>query len=648
MTRTPPGAVAATAVVALLLVPSMTATPAQAADPACGPEVAGVHQVSTAAQLHAVGSGGDCLRSDSYRQVADIALPAPIAPATSNFTPIGNSVNPFTGSFDGGDYTITGLVIDSAGNEVGLFGYTDRAVLRNVHLVDANVTGIANVGALAGYAYRGSTVTDSSSTGSIAGVDNVGGLIGSVVGQTGEPVAVTRATSSATVTGTGREIGGLTGAISNGFTLSRSYATGTVVGNEYVGGLSGSCCSAFTQSTLDSFATGSATASTRGAGTIVGGAFNSQTYTRLYGTGAMSSPATKGGLVGSASSVGSWINSFWDTSTTTASAALGSGSNPGGTTGRTSAQLRDITTFSGAGWDISAGVNDDSVWGIDPAINDGFPFLSWSVRELAYSANGGMSPPARQAGLVWEDDTVAGAGAMTRSGFAFESWNTRADGSGTTFAPGDSFTLPWSSHADDTTVTTLFAQWRSLPKPTPSVPAAAPGDVAAAGGDGSAELSWTAPSVGGSFAVSTYQVSGSPSGSCLVPAATLSCEITGLRNGETYAFRVRALTGAGWGAWSSSVSVVPDPPAPEPSILITGSRDGGSVVVSGATTGLVGERVTPWVRFPGPGGYVAGSGVQTVAADGSFTWQWATAKKTYVYLRAEDGARSNRVMIPAR
>jgi len=39
--------------------------------------------------------------------------------------------------------------------------------------------------------------------------------------------------------------------------------------------------------------------------------------------------------------------------------------------------------------------------------------------------------------------------------------------------------------------------------------------------------------------------------------------------------------------------------------------------------------------------------VQRVSADGTFTWQRVTSKKTYVYFRSGD-ARSNRVIIPAR
>ena len=144
--------------------------------------------------------------------------------------------------------------------------------------------------------------------------------------------------------------------------------------------------------------------------------------------------------------------------------------------------------------------------------------------------------------------------------------------------------------------------------------------------------------------MTNYQVMANPGGHTCV-TADVSCPINGLVNGQPYTFTVRALTGAGWGAWSEPVSATP---GVEKSILITGSREDRSVVVSGATTGLVGERVTPWIRFPGPGGYAPGAGVQTVADDGTFTWQWRTGKKTYVYFRAESDVRSNRVIIPAR
>lgn len=164
-------------------------------------------------------------------------------------------------------------------------------------------------------------------------------------------------------------------------------------------------------------------------------------------------------------------------------------------------------------------------------------------------------------------------------------------------------------------------------------------------------MSWTAPSYAGSFPITDYQATSSPGGkSCLVKAPSLSCTVTGLTAGTTYTFTARALNGAGWGAYSDrSNAVTPTAPA-RPSIVISGSRDAADparIRVTGITMGMVGERVTPFVRFPGQPEATAGTGVQTVAADGTFTWSRKTGKKTYVYFQ-HASTRSHTVVIPAR
>jgi hypothetical protein len=187
------------------------------------------------------------------------------------------------------------------------------------------------------------------------------------------------------------------------------------------------------------------------------------------------------------------------------------------------------------------------------------------------------------------------------------------------------------------------------PPPAPPMPASAPLNVAVVAGDASAGVSWQLPASSGSFPISNYQVQSTPgSAGCLVPASSTACTIGALRNGSEYEVQVRALTGAGWGPWSDPVSVVPEPPVPVPSMVIIGSRDGRAAVVDGATTGMVGQRLTPWVRLPGQNGYTPEVSARTVDAEGDFTWQRQANKKVHVYFRADDGVRSNRVIIPAR
>lgn len=185
------------------------------------------------------------------------------------------------------------------------------------------------------------------------------------------------------------------------------------------------------------------------------------------------------------------------------------------------------------------------------------------------------------------------------------------------------------------------------PVPPEPISPGAPLDVTAQASGQGVRVTWMPPAASGSFVVTNYQVQSSVSDrQCLTSAAVTNCEIFGLRAGTTYTFRVRALTGAGWGPWSTwSNSVTPDGSA---SIVISGSREGRDVRVVGATIGMDTTTVTPWVRFPGPHAYEPESGVRTVRRDGTFTWQRQTAKKIYVYFSAGDGVRSNRVVIPAR
>jgi hypothetical protein len=66
-------------------------------------------------------------------------------------------------------------------------------------------------------------------------------------------------------------------------------------------------------------------------------------------------------------------NSFWDTETS------GQATSDGGT-GKTTTEMQNIATFSGATWDIIAVANPDTrnpsyIWNIVNAVT--YPFLSW-------------------------------------------------------------------------------------------------------------------------------------------------------------------------------------------------------------------------------------------------------------------------------
>ena len=166
--------------------------------------------------------------------------------------------------------------------------------------------------------------------GSVTGGSNVGVLAG---GSTG---TISCSYSNSSVTGD-MSVGGLVG--SKGGTVSNSYVTGSVSGNMYVGGLV---------------------------------ALNSLgTIRNCYSTAAVTGGHHVGGLVGDNSATVS--DSFWNIEMSGQSASAGG-------TGKTTVEMQDIATFSGAGWEIVTVADPDVrnpsyIWNI--VDGQTYPFLSW-------------------------------------------------------------------------------------------------------------------------------------------------------------------------------------------------------------------------------------------------------------------------------
>ena len=102
---------------------------------------------------------------------------------------------------------------------------------------------------------------------------------------------------------------------------------------------------------------------------------------------------------------------------------------------------------------------------------------------------------------------------------------------------------------------------------TPRTVPGAPTGVTATAGDARATVTWSAPSSNGGAAITGYTATADPGGATCTTAST-SCTITGLSNGLSYTFTVRATNAAGTGSPSSpSASVTPDAaitPTPTP------------------------------------------------------------------------------------
>jgi hypothetical protein len=151
----------------------------------------------------------------------------------SGFEPIGDSVTPFAGSFDGAGFSIEDLFIDFSGSDfVGLFGHINGSgIVFDLSLVDIDVTGDINVGGLTGL--NDGNISNVSVGGFVSGTNSVGGVVGTNYGQ------IEYASSSVEVNAASFYSGGLVGESYLG-RITHSSASGDVTGSgSYFGGLIG-------------------------------------------------------------------------------------------------------------------------------------------------------------------------------------------------------------------------------------------------------------------------------------------------------------------------------------------------------------------------------------------------------------------------
>ena len=198
-----------------------------------------------------------------------------------DWTPIGTSFdNSYTGTFDGGGHTITGLTITTKDQFVGLFGYLNRAgTVKNVVMEGIQITSnhmFGNTGGVAGFSWG--TIENCSVSGSVSGTKCVGGVVGAQIDG-----SITGCSSSATVKGM-VDVGGVAGQTNSSATLTACYATGNVTieinpakniaGGSLVGMNAGS-------SLLACYATGNVTSTGSSTGYVHIGGFLGNNYTTV-------------------------------------------------------------------------------------------------------------------------------------------------------------------------------------------------------------------------------------------------------------------------------------------------------------------------------------------------------------------------------
>ena len=184
----------------------------------------------------------------NYRLKADLDL------KDTPFNGIGSAGQPFTGMFDGQGHTISHVTVNAPeGENAGFFNVIKGATIRDLKLVDVEITGKTNVGGLVGNAQVqldsddlsknvANLIGGCSVSGTVTGTKNVGGLVGLNEGKTDPQTLFSIASAvdkcAASVTVNGKEMtGGLVG--KNGGTITKSSSGGTVKGDTTTGGLVG-------------------------------------------------------------------------------------------------------------------------------------------------------------------------------------------------------------------------------------------------------------------------------------------------------------------------------------------------------------------------------------------------------------------------
>ena len=262
---------------------------------------------------------------------------------TGEWTPIGTESQPYTGTFDGGNHTITGLKIDQSGTDnVGLIGRLGSGgKVQDVTLTEVNVTGGTYVGGIAGQ--TDGTVENCSVNGTVTGQNQTGGIVGR-----------------------------------NFSTISGCSAEGTVTGNTNVGGISGLC--------VPNYDTGT--------GSLIG-----STIEGCHSTAAVSGISSVGGVVGNLGN-GCSLMACYSTGNVTATITYGH-ANVGGVVGINGQGT--VTACYHATGEITSSVGD-RIGGIAGCNDQGtFTACYWENNQEQGTGSGSTGGTAKVEGnVIWK------------------------------------------------------------------------------------------------------------------------------------------------------------------------------------------------------------------------------------------------------
>lgn len=215
----------------------------------------GCYQVADAFQLFWFAGLVNGTLTDGTEQntSASAVLTADIDLSGETWTPIGSESTPYTDTFDGQGYTISGMTIENAESYSGLFGNVTGTVKNFTVTGSITITGdetVAKVGGAVGSlgtASAGGTVSGVISGVDItvsAGNDHIGGVVGSMPENSSPTVESCVYTGNITVTVEAGSVAGVVGYIRTGTIQNCANQGGISIntgGNGSVGGILGYC-----------------------------------------------------------------------------------------------------------------------------------------------------------------------------------------------------------------------------------------------------------------------------------------------------------------------------------------------------------------------------------------------------------------------
>lgn len=292
---------------------------------------------------------GDSQESFYFEQTQDIDASESLSMNNgSGFQPIGykEAISeeeviqvPFTGNYNGNNFTITNLHSDISSTDLiqtGLFGYSYDAIFEGISLNNSSASTDYTLTSLFGIIENTSVTHCSANSRTEDGT--FGGLAFAAINS-----SIEKSFSTSTISNSEGNSGGLVAVLSNS-SIKNSYFIGSAVNCNMFGGI---------------------------AGNVLNNSEIENCYARFSIEG-----NSNGGLVAFLRMSASITNCFWDSETSQINNAVFYNVDGGdivNSSGLTSEEMQTASPYQDAGWDF------ETIWSIDESTNWGLPFLQESI-----------------------------------------------------------------------------------------------------------------------------------------------------------------------------------------------------------------------------------------------------------------------------